>query len=297
MRTRTSGKVRRLTQPATTRSSVNLVGTGRRIRITLYQKPEPEHINNGVDLRTPYRQITFTCLHYFLFSSAFEDLQSFTFQFLFFTMTSTNNYDHIPDGITPQTIHKRASASKPSAYGSRMQPVVKVDFQPSNYSIVCGRSKKASNHPGNRNFRFLTTMFVKRYSRADSKTAKSDIVSEILTMIHQLDGNFYKYKSGAWFEVGERYAREKVTSLLRDLLHTQYRSSNKAKSARRSAQTRLRNENKNEENQQSGQQLLDDNGGQPDDSSLSSSCWGSNKDSLGFDDNSPEYDFFDIEVF
>jgi hypothetical protein len=111
-------------------------------------------------------------------------------------------------------------------------------------------------------------------------------------MIRQADGNFCIYKKGAWCEVGERYAREKVTALLRDLLHTQYRSSNKAKSARR----RVRNQKKKQESQQSSQQQLLDDTGPSDDSSVSSSCWGSSKDSLLID-YSLEHDFFDIEVF
>jgi hypothetical protein len=49
-------------------------------------------------------------------------------------------------------------------------------------------------------------------------------------MIRQADGNFAFQK--VWFEVGERYAREKVTALLRDLLHTQYRSSNRLSAVR-----------------------------------------------------------------
>jgi hypothetical protein len=214
--------------------------------------------------------------------------------------STTNNNDHSADAIASQANNKRTSASELSAYGSKTagksQPAAEVDFQPSDYSVVCGRGNETSNHPGNRRFRLLTSMFIERYAQAEnSKAAKSAIVSEIITMIRQVDGTFCKYKSGVWFEVGERYAREKVTALLRDLLHTQYRSSNKAKSARRSAR-RVRNQNKKQENKQSGQPLLENNA-QPDDSSVSSSCWGSNKDSLGFDDFSLEYDFFDIEVF
>jgi hypothetical protein len=111
-------------------------------------------------------------------------------------------------------------------------------------------------------------------------------------MIRQADGNFCIYKNGAWFEVGERYAREKVTGLLRDLLHTQYRSSNKAKTARR----RVRNQNKKQEKQQPDQQQQTHDTGLSDDSSVSSSCWGSSNDSLRID-YSLEHDFFDIEVF
>jgi hypothetical protein len=72
-------------------------------------------------------------------------------------------------------------------------------------------------------------MFIERYSRAGTKAAKSAIVSEIIDVIRKADGNFCKFKKGAWIEVGDHHAREKVSALLRDLLHTQYRSSAKAK--------------------------------------------------------------------
>jgi hypothetical protein len=88
-------------------------------------------------------------------------------------------------------------------------------------------------------------MFIERYSRADSKAAKSAIVSEIIEVIRQADGNFCQLKKGKWFEVADHHAREKVSALLRDLLHTQYRSSAKAKIARRkTAKTEIRMQKK-----------------------------------------------------
>ena len=214
-------------------------------------------------------------------------------------MASTNHYYHGPDAIAPQTYNKRVSAFELSAYGSKttgrshQPPVLGVDFQPSDYSIICGRSKESSNHVGNRHLRFLATTRIERYSRADSKAAKSAIVSEIITMIRRAGGEFRIHNNCVWLEVGERYAREMVTALLRDLLHTQYRSYNKAKVARR----RVRNLNTKQENQQSDrQQRINDTAGPSDDSSVSSSCWERSKNSLLMD-YSLEHDFFVIDVF
>jgi hypothetical protein len=144
------------------------------------------------------------------------------------------------------------------------------------------------NHIGNRRFRKLANTYVETYSQAVSKAAKSVIVSEIITAIRQAGGSFYRLKDDAWFEVGEHYAREKVTAFLRDLLHTQYRSSNKSKIA-------IRRARKRSQNKQSGQTLVDGTGNS-DDSSQSSASWGSSKDYLGRE-HSPGYDFFDIDVF
>jgi hypothetical protein len=183
---------------------------------------------------------------------------------------------------------ERTSTPKPTVIGSkagRSQPGV----QPSEYSIICGRGQDTFNHVGNRRFRALASMFIERYSRAGTKAAKSAIVSEIIGVIRQADGNFCKYERGVWIEVGDHLAREKVSALLRDFLHTQYRSSAKAKVARRK---------KENQDQRSYQKLVDDTPHSGDASSTSSSCWGSTKDSLGFEYWLEESDdFFDIDVF
>jgi preprotein translocase subunit SecD len=146
------------------------------------------------------------------------------------------------------------------------QPDVEVDFQPSDFSVVCGRGRDSFNHVGNRRFRILASMFIERYSRANSKAAKTTIVSEIIEVIRQADGNFCQYKKGKWFEVADHHAREKVSSLLRDLLHTQYRSSAKAKIARRkTAKSEIRKQKK-----QSGPNLVDGTPQSDDSSTLSS---------------------------
>jgi hypothetical protein len=155
------------------------------------------------------------------------------------------------------------------------------------------RGRDTFNHVGNQRFRALASLFMERYSRAVTKATKSAIVSEIINEIRQADGNFCKFKKGVWVEVGDHCAREKVGSLLRDFLHTQYRSSAKAKiSRRKSDKTGFRKENQDE---QSDRKLVDDTL-HSDASSTSSLRWGSTKDSLGFE-YWLEDDFFDIDVF
>jgi hypothetical protein len=166
----------------------------------------------------------------------------------------------------------QTSASKLSIVGpktEKSQPEVKDDVQPSDFSVVCGRGRDSFNHIGNRRFRILASMFIERYSRANSKASKTVIVSEIIEVIRQADGNFCKFTKGKWIEVADHHAREKVSSLLRDLLHTQYRSSAKAKIARRkTAKTEIRREKK--QKKQDDQKLVDDTP-HSDDSSTSSS--------------------------
>jgi hypothetical protein len=202
--------------------------------------------------------------------------------------TTTTLSNDCPDASVTKRSVKQTTPPKPSIAGSKTEAQLSVDFQPSDYSVLCSRGKDSDNHIGNRRFRELASTYVERYSQAVSKAAKSVIVSEIITAIRKLGGSFCKHKRGTWFELGDHYAREKVSALLRDLLHTQYRSSNKSKVA-------IRRARKRSQNQQSGQTLV--NGTEDsDDSSQSSSRWGSSKDYLGRE-HSPEYDFFDINVF
>jgi hypothetical protein len=247
---------------------------------------------------------------------------------------ASNHFEPSPDALASPTDSPRTSSSENVAIGSKKSQL-QVEFQPSDYSVVCGRGKDSFNHVGNRRFRILASMFIDRYSQADNKTAKSAIVSEIIDVIRKAGGIFCKYKKGAWFKVRDHTAREKVSSLMRDLLHTQYRSSAKAKIGRRQKsvkqeqgqklqsdqkrvegtedsddssssakakigrRTTTRKTVKQEHNQNpvSGQKRVERTE-DSDDSSTTSSCWGRSKDSLGF-----EYwledsdDFFDIDVF
>jgi hypothetical protein len=107
------------------------------------------------------------------------------------------------------------------------------DFVPGNYHVRCGRGKDCFNAFGNRRFRVIIEMFQERYKTAESKSAKSNIVSNIIDMIRSAGGGFVKYEDGQWWEVGDNAAREKVGATFRDILHDKYRSSSKAKSARR----------------------------------------------------------------
>ena len=206
-------------------------------------------------------------------------------------MASTTSFDHGPDSSNPSQGDKRVYTSELSAFGPKTgRSQLGVDFQPSDLSVICGRGKNSYNHEGNHHFRTIASTFVERYSRADSKTAKSVLLFNIVAMVRRAGGHFCKCEKGTWFEVGDRYAREKVSAFFRDMLPTQYRSSAKAKTTRR----RILNRSK-AQTPQDGQQVVDDTGGHSDDSSMSPSCSGSSTDSLGFN-YSLDVDFFDIDI-
>jgi hypothetical protein len=199
------------------------------------------------------------------------------------------------DPILSQASSKRmnpSEVSESSTGGSQLGG----DFQPSHSSVICGRGKDSYNHVGNYRFRMVASMFVKRYSKANSKTTKSVIVSDIVTMIHQAGGMFCKQEKGSWFKVGDHTAREKTSALLRDLLHSQYRSSAKAKIDRR----RTQNQSK-KETQQDDHQLVEDTEHADDCSMVSWPGGESSQDSEGLENSKEQGDggktFFDSDVF
>jgi hypothetical protein len=198
---------------------------------------------------------------------------------------TTYLFDTCPDAFMPNSNNKGISDLEWSVSGSKTGAQLGADFQPSDYSVLFCRGKDSANHVGNRRFQSMCGTYVEKYSRTDSKPAKSVIVSEIITTFRQAGGNFFKHKKGTWFEVGDQYVRVKVSAVLRNMLHNDYRSSNKSKTAIRRARRK-----------QSKNQKLVDSTGDSDDSSLSSSCWGGSDDILSLQ-HSPGYDFFDIDVF
>mmetsp|Transcript_91531 Transcript_91531/g.137052 ORF Transcript_91531/g.137052 Transcript_91531/m.137052 type:complete len:310 (-) Transcript_91531:38-967(-) len=112
------------------------------------------------------------------------------------------------------------------------------DFAPGRYTVLCGRGKVCSASPGNKNLRSLVNAYLTPYSQAKNKIEKSTIVSAIVNAVRKEApvGAFVKQdKNGSWWEVEDSFAREKIGCIFRDILHTQYRSSTKAKFARKKA--------------------------------------------------------------
>jgi hypothetical protein len=131
-----------------------------------------------------------------------------------------------------------AAMNKSNEYRNRGELMLPRGFEPSPYSVVCGRGRKSSEAFGNRRLNVIASLYVKRYSNATRKEEKSGIVTEILEVIRSACPDsrhaFVKQINGKWWSVQNLHAREKVGTVLRDCLHSKYKSSTKSKLAKRS---------------------------------------------------------------
>jgi hypothetical protein len=111
-----------------------------------------------------------------------------------------------------------------------------TDFVPGKYAVLCGRGSKCTKSTGNQRLKSHVLSYLKAYSEARRKKERTTVVSKIIAAVKEdaPDGSFVKLEDdGVWWELDDSFAREKVGSLLRESLHTNYRSSTKAKYARR----------------------------------------------------------------
>jgi uncharacterized Zn-finger protein len=143
-----------------------------------------------------------------------------------------------------RTVCLRTNCGKPIA---RTPPVpcnveqapLPTDFSPGPWSVAVGKEKRSYKSPGNRRLRAIIGLFLDRYANCrNNKDEKSEIISQIEKAIRgghgsALPGAFVKYSNGRWIEVDSGVARDKISRMLRESLHTEYSSSSKQKRLRR----------------------------------------------------------------
>ena len=107
------------------------------------------------------------------------------------------------------------SASKFAAPPSYGAPIYEIN----EHDVLCGRGGTSNQHIGNRKFRIL----VKRHQESYLKCKKKDkpaISARIVQLIREMNppGRFLKQErnNGAWFDVGDARATEKVSQALRE---------------------------------------------------------------------------------
>ena len=142
--------------------------------------------------------------------------------------------------IFSQPDQQRTLPNERSSSGSKWYESSKTlgpNYTPGPYDVICARGKVAWNHSGNRRFRALVSEATDAYSKADNKTGRTYIVSQIVENVKSKGVGFVKQESakegGAWIEVGDLLAREKAGQMLRNALSSRYRSSIRNKKQRR----------------------------------------------------------------
>lgn len=139
---------------------------------------------------------------------------------------------------TPAPTSRRRKKAKQQTPPSKDMIPLHPNFQPAKLDVICSRGKFAYNSPGNCWFRMMVEEQMDNYSNARTKTDKSLVVSVLINRVRHAnpEGGFVKNYGGRWYCVSDRYSREKVGQQFRDLLHTKYRSSTKAKAEKRKKQ-------------------------------------------------------------
>lgn len=118
------------------------------------------------------------------------------------------------------------------------EALLPLDFTPGPYTVICGRGRKVQESVGNRRLAVLAQLFIPQYAKATRKDEKSTIVSQIVRMVQDASQEptrafVRQANNDRWCQVDNLHAREKVGTVLRDLLSEKYKSSTKSKLVRR----------------------------------------------------------------
>jgi hypothetical protein len=142
-----------------------------------------------------------------------------------------------PSSPVPEESANSSSTAAAEERGSE-QDMLPADFSPHEHSVVCGRGNKCINAPGSQRLKIIASKFLQEYSHTKCKKSKAVIVADIIDLVRSEcpnggQGAFVRFHQNRWWEADELGARQKVTTVMRDGLHTMYKSSSKSKVAKR----------------------------------------------------------------
>lgn len=93
------------------------------------------------------------------------------------------------------------------------------DIQPAENDVLLGRVATVFHHPGNRRYREIIALNLRRYKEAKTRLDKMVLIRQITDQVLD-DGKVrflrHDYRSGGWTEVPFRLAQDKVSHALRD---------------------------------------------------------------------------------
>ena len=103
-----------------------------------------------------------------------------------------------------------------NTFGSKKaKTLLPPDFEPSEYTVLVGRTRECQAHIGNKRLRAIVNNHLQQYNSAPDKLEKTAIVTEVYNAIRAATpiGHFVKLEKGRYFEVGERTARERIGAM------------------------------------------------------------------------------------
>lgn len=94
-----------------------------------------------------------------------------------------------------------------------------MNQEPSKDDVLLGRAANVFHHPGNRRYRHIIALNLRRYKEAKTRLDKMVLIRQVTEQV--LDGGRVRFlrrdgKSGEWSEVPFRTAQDKVSHALRD---------------------------------------------------------------------------------
>jgi hypothetical protein len=108
-----------------------------------------------------------------------------------------------------------------TANGSDMR-LLPLDFEPSEFDVVCGRGKGSYNAPGCKKLRALIREYIPEYTSARSKFDKTTVLSRIVDVVQSQNNYTAKFVkkdvNGVWCEISNDQAREKVGHTMRETI-------------------------------------------------------------------------------
>lgn len=117
-----------------------------------------------------------------------------------------------------------------------VEGLVRTDLNPisenattlTEHDVICGRSKLAHAHPGNKKFRSLIRKYSGAYQSTRLREEKKKITMAIINTTIKLGGRFLRFdeKANLFFEVNSEYRYEKVSHSLRSAKTKRCRSQN-----------------------------------------------------------------------
>jgi hypothetical protein len=99
--------------------------------------------------------------------------------------------------VTPAQRYKSAKKVKAPKMVLPSAPAVRIDIASTGlneYDVVCGRSRMAHTHPGNKHFRRLVKEYSFAYQNAKAREEKKRITLSIIAAIESLGGRFLKFE-------------------------------------------------------------------------------------------------------